>query len=385
MMELPSTADLVIIGGGVMGASAAYHLAARGLKNIVLLEKENFFGQGATGRCAGGVRHQFGTEINIRLSIESLQMLDRFEEEIGQEINYRKCGYLFVLTNDKDVTAFKNNVKLQHRLGVQTEWLSGDEVRRRLPLTKFDDALAGTFNPNDGLVDPNSVVAGYIHAARRSGIKAINDVEVIGIRVSGDQVIGVETAQGSIETRLVLNTAGPWSAQIGHMAGVNIPVQPIRRQVFITTPLPEVPSDFPFVIDFAQSLYFHRDGDGLLIGMSNPNELPGFDQNVDEQFELINLEAAIERMPLVEKANRSAHWAGLYEVTPDAHPIFGKTLLNGFYVLTGFSGHGFMHGPIAGKLISELILDGKFITMDVSTLDLARFNEGRLIREYNVV
>ncbi len=384
-MELPTTAEIVIIGGGVMGASAAYHLAARGMKNIVLLEKEEFFGQGATGRCAGGVRYQFETEINIRLSIESLQMLDRFKEEIGQDINYRKCGYSFVLTNEKDAKVFKHNVELQNQLGVQTEWLTGDDVRRLLPLMRFDDALAGTFNPNDGLVDPNSVVMGYINAAQRLGVKAINNAEVIGIRVSEDKITGVDTPQGQIATRLILNAAGPWSAQIGQMAGVDLPIQPIRRQIFTTTPLPEVPQDFPFVIDFAKSLYFHREGDGLLIGMSNPDQEPSYDQSVDEAFEIVNLESAIERLPLVEKANRSAHWAGLYEVTPDAHPIFGKTPLDGFLVVTGFSGHGFMHGPITGKLISELILDGKFITLDVSALDLLRFHKGRLIREYNVV
>lgn len=379
------TADIVIIGGGVMGASAAYHLALRGMKNIVLLEKEHFFGQGATGRCAGGVRYQFGTEINIRLSIESLRMLGCFKDETGQDINYRKCGYLFVLTDEKDVTTFKHNVELQHNLGVQTEWLAGDEVRRRLPLMRFEDALAGTYNQNDGLVDPNSVVSGYISAAQRMGVKVFNDEEVTGISVSGDRVTGVQTAHGSIETRLILNTAGPWSTQIGQMAGVDIPVQPIRRQMFTTTPLPEVPAGFPFIIDFAQSLYFHREGDGLLIGMSNPDQQPGFDQTVDEDFELTNLEAAVARMPLIEGAGRTSHWAGLYEVTPDAHPIFGRTPLEGFLVVTGFSGHGFMHGPISGKLMAEFILDGKFSTVDVSMLDLARFEERRLIQEYNVV
>jgi sarcosine oxidase subunit beta len=384
-MEIPKTAEIVIIGGGVMGASAAYHLADRGVKNIVLLEKESLFGQGATGRCAGGVRYQFATEINIRLSLASLPMLERFKDEIGQELDYRQCGYLFVLTKEKDVATFRQNVELQHKLGVRTEWLAAREVRRRLPLMKFDDALAGTFHQKDGLVDPNSVVMGYIGAAQRLGVKAISEAEVVGIRVRGDQVIGAETARGSVETRWILNAAGPWSAQIGRMAGVDLPIQPIRRQMFTTTSLPEIPSDFPFVIDFAQSLYFHRDGEGLLIGMSNPHEKPGFDQTVDTDFELINMEAAIGRMPLLEKAGRAANWAGLYEVTPDAHPIFGGTPIQGFYVVAGFSGHGFMHGPIAGKLMAEYISDGTFQTVDVSMLDLARFQEGRLIQEYNVV
>jgi sarcosine oxidase subunit beta len=384
-MELPTSADIVIIGGGVMGASAAYHLTSRGTRNLVLLERDRFFGQGSTGRCAGGVRYQFGTEVNIRLSLESLPMLERFKDELGQEIDYRKCGYLFVLTDENDVSAFKHNVALQHTLGVQTEWLSGDDIRKRLPMMEFSDAIAGTFHQKDGLVDPNSVVMGYINAAHRMGVKTCNEVEVIGIRVSKGQVEAVETTQGLIKTRTILNAAGPWSSQIGQMAGVQIPVTPMRRQMFTTTPLKEIPNGFPFLIDFAQALYFHRDGEGLLIGMSNQDEKPGFDTSVDEGFELVNLEAAIARMPLVERASRTSHWAGLYEMTPDAHPIYGATHVGGFYLCAGFSGHGFMHGPISGKLMSELILDGKFSSVDVSMLDLERFEEGRLIKEYNVV
>jgi sarcosine oxidase subunit beta len=384
-MDTPTIADIVIIGGGVMGASAAYHLAKRGMKNIVLLEKEEFFGTGATGRCAGGVRYQFSTEINVKLSMESLPMIERFRDEIGQDVNYRQCGYLLIATDEKEAATFKHNVELQNRLGVQTQLLDGDEVRARLPLMKFEDAIAGTFNPKDGIVDPNSVVAGYISAAQKLGIKAFNRAEVTGICVKGDEVEAVETTQGAIQTRRILNAAGPWAGQIGGLAGVQIPILPVRRQMFTTDPLKEIPEDFPFVIDFAQSLYFHREGEGLLIGMSNQEEKPGFDQNIDEEFEFVNLEAAIERMPLLERASRASHWAGLYEVTPDAHPIFGGSNLKGFTICAGFSGHGFMHGPVAGKLMSEYILDGKFSTLDVSMLDLARFEEGRLIKEYNVV
>lgn len=384
-MNLPTTADIVIIGGGVMGASTAYHLAQRGLKNILLLEKENFFGQGATGRCAGGVRYQFSTEINVRLSLESLPMIERFKDEIGQEVSYKQCGYMLVATNEKDASIFKHNVEMQNKLGVPTQLLSGDEVRARVPLMKFDDALAGTFNQKDGTVDPNSVVMGYINAAQKMGVKAVSGAEVIGITVSGGEVEEVRTSLGAVKTRMILNAAGPWAGQIGQMAGVQIPIVPLRRQMFTTNPLKEIPEDFPFVIDFAKSLYFHREGEGLLIGMSNQNEKPGFDQNVDEDFELVNLEAALERMPLVEKASRASHWAGLYEVTPDAHPIYGNTDVKGFTLCAGFSGHGFMHGPISGKLMSEFILDGKFSSMDISMLDLKRFEEGRLIQEYNVV
>ncbi|MBI3162208.1 MAG: FAD-binding oxidoreductase, partial [Chloroflexi bacterium] len=223
MTGLPKTADILIIGGGVMGASAAYHLAKRGAKNIVLLEKESHFGTGATGRCAGGVRYQFSTEINVTLSLHSLPMIERFKEEIGQEVNYRQCGYLLVATNEKEVEEFKYNVALQHKCGVQTEWLDGDEIRRRLPLMRFYDALAGTFHQKDGTVDPNSVVMGYVNAAQKMGVTALTGAEVIGITVGGGEVRSVKTSLGGVETRTVLNAAGPWSGLIGSMAGVRIP------------------------------------------------------------------------------------------------------------------------------------------------------------------
>lgn len=384
-MNLPSTADVVIIGGGVMGASTAWHLVKRGVKNVVLLEKEEFFGQGATGRCAGGVRYQFDTEINIRLSQLSLPMLANLEEETGQTADYRPIGYLFVLTREEDVARFKKNKAFQNQLGVPTEWLSGDDVRRRLPYMRFEDALGGTINALDGLADPNSVVMGYIGAAQKRGLQAFTQAPVIGIQTQSGAVTAVETPHGVISTRTVVNATGPWMAKIGEMVGVEIPVTPLRRQMFTTSPLPDRPKDFPFVIDFAQSLYFHPEGAGLLVGMSNHDEKPGFDQSIDPDWELTTLEAALQRLPLLEKAGLASHWAGLYEVTPDAHPIFGATPVAGFYLVGGFSGHGFMHGPAAGLLMSEILLDGKAHTLDVSSLDLARFAENRLIQEYNVV
>lgn len=384
-MKLPKTADIVVIGGGVMGASTAYHLAARGLKKVLLLEKEQFFGQGATGRCAGGIRYQFGTEVNVRLSIESLPMLERFEEETGQQIDLRKCGYLFLLAGEQDVKVYKKNLEMQHKLGVQTEWLSGDEIRRRLPMMVLDDVLGGTYHAGDGLADPNGVVMGYIAAALRSGAQAVSEVEVTDIIVKGGRVNAVQTSAGKVSTPLVVNAAGPWAGLVGKLAGVDIPITPIRRQMCTTDALAAIPADFPFVIDFAQSLYFHREGPGILTGMSNPDQAAGFDQNIDREWELIHLEAAAARLPVLQEARLVSHWAGLYEVTPDAHPIYGMTPVQGFLVCAGFSGHGFMHGPITGKLMSEIILDGSASSVDISMLDLERFREGRLIREYNVV
>ncbi|MDF1498896.1 MAG: FAD-binding oxidoreductase [Anaerolineales bacterium] len=383
--EMPKTADAIVIGGGVMGASTAYHLARAGVKNVVLLEKEPYFGQGATGRCAGGIRHQFATEVNVRLSIASLAMLDRFEEETGQDPGVRKCGYLFVLTDARDVASFEENLKMQQRLGVATRWMTPDEIHARLPMMDFPDALGGTYNPDDGLADPNSVVMGYIQRARALDARPLTGVEVRKVLVKSGNAHGVVTQHGAIEAPVIVNAAGPWAGLVGKMAGVDIPITPLRRQMITTTPLPDLPEDFPFVIDFAQSLYFHREGEGLLTGMSNPGEDPGFDQSIDEAWEVNAIEAAAARMPMLEHAGRLSAWAGLYEVTPDAHPIFGPTPVDGFFIVGGFSGHGFMHGPISGKLMQEFILEGEAKTVDVSTLDLARFEQGRLIHEYNVV
>jgi sarcosine oxidase subunit beta len=386
MPDLPRTAQIVVVGGGVMGASTAYHLARRGCTDVVLLERDPLYGMGATGKCAGGIRYQFSTAINVRLSLLSLPMLDRFEEELGQASGLRRDGYLFLLTNEHDVAVFRHNVAMQHGLGVATEWLDGNEVRRRVPVLAAADVLAGTFHDKDGLADPNSIVMGYIAAARRLGVRTFTDAAVTGIDVQGEQIRSVTTRAGTISCATVVNAAGPWAAQVSDLAGVSLPVTPVRRQMLVTTPLPKLPPDFPFVIDFAQSLYFHREGEGLLTGQSNPTQAPGYDETVDTAWELEHMENAARRLPLLEEAGVVARWAGLYEVTPDAHPILGAVpQVEGYYVVTGFSGHGFMHGPVAGLLMSEIILDGKATTLDISQLDYRRFVEGRLIQEYNVV
>jgi sarcosine oxidase subunit beta len=385
-MDLPKTADVVIIGGGVMGTSTAYHLALKGCPNVLLLERESFFGMQATGRCAGGIRHQFGTEINVHISLLSLPMLDRFEEELGQPIDLRYCGYLFLLTNAKDVAAFRQQVEMQQRLGAQTEWLQPEQIADIAPLVNLDGVLAGTFNPRDGLADPNSVVQGYVSGARRLGARLLNDVDVTGIRVDGEKVQGVITDQGEIAAPIVVNAAGPWAGVVGEMVGVPIPVAPVRRQIAVTGPIPQVPPDFPFVIDFATGLYFHREGQGILTGMANPDQPVSFDQSMDMEWELVHLEEAMKRLPILEQAGLASRWAGLYEVSPDAHPILGRVSeVDGFYCIGGFSGHGFQHGPACGLLLAEEILDGAAHSLDITPLHNDRFREGKLIVEYNVV
>jgi len=385
--EQPRHTEVAIIGGGVMGASVAYHLALRGQRDVLLLERGDLFGQGATGKCAGGIRFQFGSEINIRLSLESIPMLERFEEELEQAIGLHQGGYLFVLTRAADVQVFRRNVDLQRRLGVPTEWLEPDQVRHQLPLLKFDDALGGTFNARDGLCDPSSVVNGYVHAARRLGVTCLTNVEVTGLRVTRDRVTTVVTALGDIQVGSVVNAAGPFAGDVGRMMDLDLPIVPLRRQMLVTTPLPEVPPDFPFVIDFATGLYFHREGPGIMTGMANPNEPVGSDERVDLAWEQVHLEAAVQRFPLLAQAGLAHHWAGLYEMSPDAHPLIGRLEpIQNAYVVAGFSGHGFMHGPIAGKLLAEVILDGSASSLDIGVLSPTRFAlHSAAPHEYNVV
>lgn len=383
---VPKTADVVIVGGGVMGASTAYHLARRGCTNVVLLEQAPFLGTEATGKCAGGIRYQFSTEINVQLSLLSLPMLQRFEEELGQNIDLRWPGYLFLLDNQADLAAFRGNVAMQNRLGVPSQLLTGVEVAELVPFLVLDDVLGGAWHAGDGLADPNGVVQGYAAGARRLGARTFTETAVTGIRVEAARVTAVETSAGTIATPAVVNAAGPWAGQVAALAGVDLPVVPLRRQIAVTTPLRGLPASLPFVIDFSRSLYFHKEGAGVLTGQSNPDETPGFDQSVDRSWTAKHLELAAWRFPLLAEAGLLREWAGLYEVTPDAHPVIdGLADPAGFYVVAGFSGHGFMHGPVSGLLIAELILDGKAHSLDIHQLRHDRFASGDFIHEHNVV
>ncbi len=383
---LPAAAAVVIIGGGVMGASTAYHLAKRGVRDVVLLERAPFFGQGSTGRCAGGIRHQFSTDVNIELSIQSIAMLESFQEDTGQAIDLKQTGYLFLLSTAEQMEQFTRNVAKQHAHGIQSEVWTVDQITARVPLLNLDGIIGGTYYGRDGIADPSGVVNGYVAAARTQGAALFSGVEVTGISASDGHIEAVETSQGRITTRTVVNAAGPWAAQIGTLAGITLPIQPERQQILVTTPMPGIPDDFPFVIDFQQRLYFHREGAGLLTGQSIVGQPPTFSQAVDEDWTAQHMDRAMARLPILETAGRLTEWAGLYEVTPDAHPIIGQiAALGGFYVVAGFSGHGFMHGPIAGLLVAEQIIDGAAHTVDISSLAAERFVDAATHKEFNVV
>ncbi len=386
---LPKTSDVVIIGGGVMGASTAYHLAKqnRGLR-VTVLEKAPSFGEASTGKCAGGVRHQFSTAVNIRLSQESFKLMERFSEELEQEIGLRKIGYLFLLDSESDMAQFRENVALQNRLGVKSVMLSPADLAARLPYLNLSGIVGGTFFEGDGLADPHSMVQGYIHGARRLGVKLLTDTPVVGIDMDGQKITGVQTPHGRIATDTVVIATGAWSAEIGAMVGVNLPIVPLRRQIAVTRPLPQLKSmNLPFILFFGESLYFHPEGEGILTGMSNQNETPGFSEQVDAHWTLTHIDHAIDRFPLLETAELLTEWAGLYEMTPDHQAILGRLPgVENAICVAGFSGHGFMHGPICGQLMAEEIIDGKAHTVNIDPLRYDRFHmENVNITEFNVV
>ena len=372
------TAEVVIIGGGCMGASVAYHLARRGVTDVVLVEREQMLGAGSTGRNAGGVRHQFSNEANIRLSIESIGLFERFKEEVGADIDFHQDGYLFLLSTPASVEMFTANVRLQRRLGVAVDWLDAAEAAALAPGLVTDGVVGATFCRRDGIVDPNGVTMGFARSAQAAGVTIVRETEVTGVRVEGGRVAGVETTGGSIAAPVVVNAAGPHARAIGRMAGVDVPVDPYRRHIFIAQPPPggaawNVPASRIMVIDFESSFYFHREGAGLLFGMGDPLETPTFDLTVQWDFLERVTPVAARRLPALAEAPIARAWAGLYEVTPDANPIIGAARdLAGFFLITGFSGHGFQHSPAAGRILADVIT-GRDPGMDLAPFALERF------------
>jgi len=388
---MKSTADAVIVGGGCMGASLAYHLARRGVTNVVLVEREKLLGTGSTGRNAGGVRHQFSNEANIRLSIESIGLFERFADEVGQSIDFHQDGYLFLLSAESSVETFRANVALQRSLGVDVQWLDAQQAAELAPGLDVEGVAGATFCQRDGVADPNGVTMGFARAAQAAGVSIERDTEVTGIDLRGGRVAGVETTRGRIEAPVVVNAAGPHARSIGRMAGVDVPVDPYRRHIFIATvdtrdgSAARVPSSHILVIDFDTTFYFHRESAGLLFGMGDPDETPTFDTTVHWDFLPQVIDVAVRRLPALADASISHAWAGLYEVTADGNPIIGATDgVDGFYQINGFCGHGFQHSPAAGRILADLIA-GRDPAFDVSPFLHARFARGGVVGERYVV
>lgn len=377
-------AEVVIAGGGILGASIAYHLANKGIRDVVVLERDHL-GSGSTSKNAGGVRLQFSSEINVRLSQRSIPAFERFADEMGIDPEFHQAGYLFLITTDRDVDAFDRSLALWQRLGVPARKIDAAEARDIFPQLRTDDVRFATFCPKDGYLDPASLLHGYVARAREKGVRFREEEPVTSIERDAGRVAAVRTTKGTISCGTVVNAAGPWAGQVGTLAGVDIPITPLRRQIFVTDPVPGLDRDFPLTVEMATSYYFHRESGGVLMGMADPADRPGFDDSVNWDFLPTVVERALDRLPLLVNANVKTGWAGFYEDTPDKHPILSRVeSVPGFVIAAGFSGHGLMHAPAAGEAIAELITGGT-TTLDIARLAYDRFASGDLIREHNVI
>ena len=381
------TADVVVVGGGVVGASAAYHLAAAGAGRVLVLERADHLAAGSTGACAGGFRFQFSSAINVRLSQASVPMITGFTQEHGLPLDVVQDGYLFLVRGEELWRQFLAANELHASLGVEAEVLTPEEAASLAPGIATEDLVGATFGPRDGIADPSGLTQGYATLARGSGAEIEFGVEVEVVRIGGDRVLGVDTSDGPIDAGVVVNAAGPWAGVLAATAGVDLPLKPIPRHVLVTGPFDGAPERRTLVIEAMTSFYFHREGAGVLMGMGGASERASFETATDESFiaeEL--LPTAVRVFPPLEAASVEHSWVGLYEMTPDRHPIIGEAPgVAGFYLANGFSGHGFQHAPVVGKLLAELIVGGAATTVDISSLGLDRFERGHLVREGHVV
>lgn len=417
---MSETADVVIIGSGIVGSSVAYHLAEQGCTNVLVIEREAHQGKGSTGKSMGGVRAQFSTSVNIQMSRYSIDFFSRFDEVVGHPADYRAHGYLFCATTEHHLNYLKANRERQISLGVKNvELVSREEIAKFVPQLRFDDIIGGTFCPTDGFVDPHSVMMGFMLNARACGARLWLDTEVTGIEVEGPsasqpvrsdvrleralvappdgteplglpqrRIAGVMTSRGPVATRIVVNAAGPWAAGVARMAGADLPVEPLRRQLVPTEPFDGLPQRFPMVIDMSSGFHFRREGKGILLAWNDPEETAGFKTDFNPTFVEKILTHAAYRVPALAEAevNPRRAWSGLYEMTPDHHAIIGSAPnIEGLYFANGFSGHGVMHSPAAGRITADLVLGGHSDLIDASQLSVDRFAEGRLLEETAVL
>ena len=382
---MTESAEVVIIGSGIVGSSVAYHLAEAGCANVLVIEREAHQGKGSTGKSMGGVRAQFATTVNIQMSRYSIDFFATFDEQLGYPADYRPHGYLFCATNERHLEYLKANRERQLTHGVKNvELVSREDIATMLPQLRADDIVGGTYCPTDGFVDPHSVMMGFMLKARESGVRLWLDTAVTGIEVDNQSVTGVTTTRGLVSTPVVVNAAGAWAAGIAQMAGVELPVAPLRRQLVPTEPFAGLPKRFPMVIDMSTGFHFRREGQGILLAWNDPEETPGFKTDFDNSFVEKILTRAAYRVPCLAEAevNPRRAWGGLYEMTPDHHAIIGPAPnVKGLFFVNGFSGHGVMHSPASGRITADLILQGNSELIDVAKLSVERFAEGRLLEE----
>ncbi len=386
---MAETADVVIIGGGIVGSSIAYHLAEAGCTDVLVIEREAHQGKGSTGKSMGGVRAQFSTPVNIEMSLYSIDFFSRFEEATGYPADYRPHGYLFVATSERHLDYLKTNRERQMALGLKgVELVSRDDIVEIVPQLRSDDIMGGTLCPTDGFVDPHSVMMGFMLKARERGARLWLSTSVTGIEVEGGEVKGVMTTRGRVATRSVVNAAGAWASEVARLAGCELPVEPLRRQLVPTEPFDKLPARFPMVIDMSTGFHFRRESQRILLAWNDPEETPGFKTEFDPSFIEKILIRAASRVPCLAEAevNPQRAWAGLYEMTPDHHPVIGAAPnVRGLYFANGFSGHGVMHSPATGKLVSEFILHNEARLLNAKPLRFERFSEGDLLHEAAVL
>ncbi len=385
-MSSPS-AEVVIIGAGIVGASVAYHLAARGCTDVLILEKANAPVTGSTAFSAGGVRHQFGQEVNIRLSKYSIERLKNFTDEIGGYADLRQSGYLFLL-NDEDTWAdYQQQARLQRSLGIQVELLGPQDVLKLVPGTRLDDIVGATFGVDDGFCNPHGIATGYLKRARELGVRMALSSPVTGAQVSGERVTAVETPEGWVNAGFVVNASGAWSGRLAAFFGIDLPVQPYRRNAYMTEAFPLFPQPIPLTFDVGSGFWMRKEQDRLLFGMANPDDPAGENLNVDWDWLPTVLDAGINRFPLLENAHlvKGHSWAGLYEISPDHMPILGRhPEMQNYVHASGFSGHGVMHSPATGLLIAEEIIDGRAHSINIDELRITRFRNSLTHTETNV-
>lgn len=382
-------AEVVIIGGGIVGSSIAYHLTTAGCSNVLVVERETHQGKGSTGKSMGGVRAQFSTPVNIQMSLYSIPFYAGFEERLGHPSGYRPQGYLFMATSERHMAYLRANYERQVAMGLKpVRLVSAQEIRSLYPQLRADDIVGGSFCATDGFVDPYSAMVGFMTRAAEQGARLWRDAEVTGLELDGAGIVAVQTSRGRVATRVVVNAAGAWAAQVAQMAGVELPVEPLRRQLVPTEPFDQFPHSAPMIIDMSNGFHFRPESLGFLLAWADPEETPGYKLDFEPSFIEKVLTRAAARVPMFENlaVNPKRAWAGLYEMTPDHHPVLGPTpAVKGLFFANGFSGHGVMHAPATGKIVSDLITQGRTDLVDARLLELARFAEGREIHETAVL